>query len=69
MKPTDPGVMETAATTAANVVSGLTQTTHEASELGKAAARLAEQTVRENPWRAIGIAASVGLLIGLVLRR
>ncbi len=69
MKPTDKGVMETAAATAANVASELSQTMNTAGELGRAATRLADQTVRENPWRAIGLAASVGLLIGLLVRR
>jgi ElaB/YqjD/DUF883 family membrane-anchored ribosome-binding protein len=38
----------------------------------KAAGEIAEATeeyVRENPWQAIGVAAGVGLLLGLVLGR
>ncbi len=69
MKPMDQGLMETAATTAANVAAELSNTVHEAGALGKAASRLADQTVREHPWRAIGAAAGIGLLIGLLLRR
>lgn len=63
------GVMETAAATAANVASEASLTMDAAGELGRAATRLADQTVREHPWRAVGVAASVGLLIGLLLRR
>jgi ElaB/YqjD/DUF883 family membrane-anchored ribosome-binding protein len=36
---------------------------------GQAALGSAEQYVQENPWQAIGIAAGVGLLIGLLARR
>ena len=32
-------------------------------------AETAEDYVRENPWAAVGIAAGVGLLFGLLLRR
>jgi ElaB/YqjD/DUF883 family membrane-anchored ribosome-binding protein len=35
----------------------------------KEAADIADDYVRENPWSAIGIAAGVGLLLGLMLRR
>lgn len=69
MKPMEKGVMETAAATAANVATELSNTMHEAGALGKAATRLADQTVHEHPWRAIGLAAAVGLLIGLLARR
>jgi ElaB/YqjD/DUF883 family membrane-anchored ribosome-binding protein len=33
------------------------------------AADIADDYVRENPWSAIGIAAALGLLVGLMLRR
>ncbi|MBC3458321.1 DUF883 family protein [Pseudomonas mosselii] len=36
---------------------------------GQAAFGNAEQYVQENPWQAIGIAAGVGLLIGLLAKR
>ena len=49
MKPMDKGVMETAAATAANVATELSNTMHEAGRLGKAATQLADQTVREKP--------------------
>ena len=35
---------------------------------GKEAADIADDYVRENPWGAVGIAASVGLVIGLLIR-
>ena len=35
----------------------------------KAAAQATESYVRNNPWPALGIAAGIGLLIGLLLRR
>jgi ElaB/YqjD/DUF883 family membrane-anchored ribosome-binding protein len=34
----------------------------------KECAEIADDYVRENPWNAVGIAASVGLVIGLLLR-
>ncbi|MBV4537088.1 DUF883 family protein [Pseudomonas urmiensis] len=36
---------------------------------GQAAMASAEEYVQENPWQAIGIAAGVGLLIGLLANR
>jgi len=36
---------------------------------GKEAADIADDYVRENPWSAVGIAAGVGLVLGLLLRR
>ena len=35
----------------------------------KAAARVTDDYVHENPWRAIGIAAAIGVAIGLLLNR
>ncbi|HVO93422.1 MAG TPA: DUF883 family protein [Terriglobales bacterium] len=34
----------------------------------KECAEIADDYVRENPWSAVGIAASVGLVIGLLIR-
>ena len=34
----------------------------------KEAAEIADDYVRENPWGAVGIAAAVGLAIGLLIR-
>jgi ElaB/YqjD/DUF883 family membrane-anchored ribosome-binding protein len=53
----------------ATLGSELSRTAQAAGELGKAAGRYAGQTVRENPWRAAGILAGLGLLMGLALRR
>lgn len=36
---------------------------------GKEAADVADDYVRENPWSAVGIAAGVGLILGLLIRR
>lgn len=33
------------------------------------AAQAADEYVRENPWSAVGIAAGIGLVLGLLLRR
>ncbi|MGH7929085.1 MAG: DUF883 family protein [Candidatus Binatia bacterium] len=35
----------------------------------KEAADIADDYVRENPWSAVGIAVSAGLLLGLLIRR
>jgi len=41
----------------------------QAVEHAKAAARATDDYVHENPWQAIGAAAAVGLLVGLVISR
>ncbi|HWO43194.1 MAG TPA: DUF883 family protein [Candidatus Eisenbacteria bacterium] len=38
-------------------------------EKSKEAADMADDYVRENPWGAVGIAAGVGFLVGLLIRR
>ncbi|HRF13295.1 MAG: DUF883 family protein [Candidatus Accumulibacter phosphatis] len=35
----------------------------------KAAARATDDFVHENPWRAVGVAAAVGLLLGVIIGR
>src|ERR1035438_4694804 len=35
----------------------------------KQAARVTDEYVHENPWRAVGIAAGVGLIIGMLISR
>src|SRR5258706_8341066 len=47
-------------------LSGLSE---DALEQGKAAARVTDDFVRAHPWQAIGIAAGLGLLVGLFGRR
>ncbi|MEO6164611.1 MAG: DUF883 family protein [Candidatus Binatia bacterium] len=37
-------------------------------EKSKEAAEIADDYVRENPWSAIGIAAALGLVLGLLIR-
>ena len=39
------------------------------TERAKQAARYTDEYVHENPWRAIGIAAGIGLLLGLLISR
>ncbi len=41
----------------------------EAIDHAKAAARATDDYVHDHPWQAIGIAASVGLLLGLLMNR
>ncbi len=38
-------------------------------EKGKAATKAADEYVHENPWKSVGIAAGVGLIIGLLMSR
>ena len=35
----------------------------------KAAARATDDYVNDNPWRAVGIAAGIGLLVGIIISR
>ena len=35
----------------------------------KQAARATDEYVRENPWRAVGIAAGIGVIIGMLISR
>jgi len=39
------------------------------AERAKQAARYTDDYVHENPWRAIGVAAGIGLLLGLLISR
>jgi ElaB/YqjD/DUF883 family membrane-anchored ribosome-binding protein len=38
-------------------------------EKAKAAAQATDQLVHENPWKSVGIAAAVGLLLGMLIHR
>ena len=39
------------------------------TERAKQAARYTDEYVHENPWRAIGVAAGIGLVLGLLMSR
>jgi ElaB/YqjD/DUF883 family membrane-anchored ribosome-binding protein len=41
----------------------------DALDNARAAARATDDYVRDNPWQAIGVAAAIGFLIGLVISR
>jgi ElaB/YqjD/DUF883 family membrane-anchored ribosome-binding protein len=47
----------------------LSQVEDEAFQRAREVAEAADAYVRENPWQSVGIAAGVGLLLGLVLSR
>jgi ElaB/YqjD/DUF883 family membrane-anchored ribosome-binding protein len=47
----------------------LTRLQAQAATQAREAGRAADQYVRENPWSAIGAAAGVGLLLGLLIAR
>jgi len=40
-----------------------------ATEMGEEAVRATETYVRANPWQAVGIAAGVGLVLGMLISR
>jgi ElaB/YqjD/DUF883 family membrane-anchored ribosome-binding protein len=40
-----------------------------AVEKGKEAAHTTDEFVHEHPWKAVGIAAGVGLIVGLLIGR
>jgi ElaB/YqjD/DUF883 family membrane-anchored ribosome-binding protein len=47
----------------------VTQVEEDAVKAAREMAEATEEYVRDNPWQAIGVAAGVGLLLGLVLGR
>ena len=47
----------------------LTEMEDQALERAREVATAADKYVRENAWQSVGIAAGVGLLVGLLLRR
>jgi ElaB/YqjD/DUF883 family membrane-anchored ribosome-binding protein len=47
----------------------LTEIEDEALKRAREVAEATDEYVRENPWQSVGIAAGVGLLIGLLLSR
>jgi len=47
----------------------VTQVEQDALKAAREMAEATEEYVRDNPWQAVGVAAGVGLLLGLVLGR
>ncbi len=47
----------------------LQQFQQKALEASKAACETTDKYVRDNPWQAVGVAAALGLVAGLILRR
>jgi ElaB/YqjD/DUF883 family membrane-anchored ribosome-binding protein len=47
----------------------LSSVTSAAVQVGKAAAKVTDVYVHDNPWRSIGVAAAVGLVVGLLAGR
>ena len=41
----------------------------DAVDRAKAAARATDEYVHDNPWQAIGVAAAIGILVGLLMNR
>lgn len=52
-----------------NVRAKLMETEELVSEKAKFAAKVTDEYVHENPWQSIGVAASVGFLLGLLVSR
>jgi ElaB/YqjD/DUF883 family membrane-anchored ribosome-binding protein len=48
---------------------GLQDVQHLMAEKSKAAVRATDDYVHEHPWRAVGVAAAVGFLVGLLVNR
>lgn len=66
---TDRGVTEVAAATLASIGSQVSITADAAIDLGRAVVKLTDQRVRQRPWQAALLAASLGVLAGLLMRR
>ena len=47
----------------------LAEAQHQVVEKTRAAAKATDEYVHENPWKAVGIAAGVGLVIGMLISR
>jgi ElaB/YqjD/DUF883 family membrane-anchored ribosome-binding protein len=47
----------------------MTQVEQDALKAAREMAEATEEYVRDNPWQAVGVAAGVGLLVGLILGR
>ena len=53
----------------ANAKVKMTEAQDALMEKARAAARTTDDYVRKNPWRAVGVAAGVGLVVGLLIGR
>lgn len=65
----DQSVAQVAAATLASIGSQVSITADAAIDLGRAVVTLTDQRVRERPWQAALVAASLGVLAGLLMRR
>jgi ElaB/YqjD/DUF883 family membrane-anchored ribosome-binding protein len=65
----DRDVAEVAAATLASIGSQVSITADAAIDLGRAVVKLTDQRVHERPWQAALLAASLGVLAGLLLSR
>jgi ElaB/YqjD/DUF883 family membrane-anchored ribosome-binding protein len=65
----DQSVARVAAATLASIGSQVSITADAAIDLGHAVVTLTDQRVRERPWQAAMVAACVGVLAGLLIRR
>jgi ElaB/YqjD/DUF883 family membrane-anchored ribosome-binding protein len=53
----------------ANAKTRLVDVEHKVADKTRYAAKATDHWVHENPWKAIGVAAGIGVLIGLVVNR
>jgi ElaB/YqjD/DUF883 family membrane-anchored ribosome-binding protein len=58
-----------AQTAISNAKSRLVEVEHRVVDQAKVAAKASDAWVHEHPWTAIGVAAGIGLLVGLVINR
>jgi len=63
------GVRERAKASLKQAKARLVEAEGQAMEQVREAAASADEYVRENPWQAVGVAAGVGLLLGLLISR
>jgi ElaB/YqjD/DUF883 family membrane-anchored ribosome-binding protein len=58
-----------AQTAISNAKTRLVEVEHRVVDQAKVAAKASDAWVHEHPWTAIGVAAGIGLLVGLVINR
>ena len=68
MRDQSSSLLDTAAATAESLSSELSTTIDGASELMRAAGKLADQHVRQRPWQTAAVALAMGALIGFCSR-